>query len=151
MHPKIKEWTIRYLPAELLSTIATVLAGIIAFGLWHNNVVVAIAATWAGNIVYFGTIFLYDVFRTSKEAKKANKSYTYVYFLKNIRAFVIEFGIAEVLDSFLIRPLLMYYMPSITGSLWGGLILAKFMADITFYIPTILSYEFAKKHFRDIQ
>jgi len=149
MHLKIKEWVTRYLPAEILSTIVTVLAGIVAYRLWHNNVTVAITATWAGNISYFGTIFLYDVVKTNSSLKEAERSYTFIYLLKNIRAFMIEFGLAEVLDSFFIRPLLMYYLPLATGSLWTGLILAKFIADITFYVPTILSYEFAKKRFRD--
>jgi hypothetical protein len=149
MRAKIKEWLKRYLPAELLSTAATIIAGIVAYNMAHSRVLMALAATWAGNIFYFGSIFLYDVVVTAKQLKQADRKYDHISFFKNIRAFIVEFGIAEVLDSFIIRPLLMYYMPIVTGSMLTGLILAKFIADITFYIPTILSYEFAKKHFRN--
>jgi len=68
--------------------------------------------------------------------------------LKNIRALLAEFGLAELVDSLLIRPALMYYLPILTGSMMGGSMLAKFAADITFYIPAIISYELSKSRFR---
>jgi len=43
----------------------------------------------------------------------------------------------------------MYYLPLLIDNLVAALLLAKFIADITFYIPVTLSYEFAKKRFRN--
>ncbi|MDR3678670.1 MAG: hypothetical protein P4L41_01815 [Flavipsychrobacter sp.] len=149
MTAKIKEWLKRYLPAELLSTAATLGGGIIAYRIWNNATAIALVATWAGNLFYFGYILFNDVYWTKKTLHAHNKKYNSITFFKNIHAFVVEFGIAEVLDSFLIRPLLIYYLPLVIGNLFAGLLLAKFIADITFYIPAILSYEFAKKHFRN--
>jgi hypothetical protein len=62
---------------------------------------------------------------------------------------LVEFGLAEVLDSFLIRPWLMHQMPIWTGRHTIGILLAKFMADITFYLPSILFYEWSKRRYRD--
>jgi len=149
MTAKMKEWLKRYLPAELLSTGATLGGGVIAYRIWNNAVAAALVATWAGNLLYFGYILLNDIHGTKKALNADNKGYNIITFLKNIRAFVVEFGIAEVLDSFLIRPLLMYYLPLLIDNLVAALLLAKFIADITFYIPVTLSYEFAKKRFRN--
>lgn len=60
-----------------------------------------------------------------------------------------EFGVAEYFDSFVMRPTMMYLMPRITGNLTLGLILGKFTADVTFYVPTIIFYELRKKYLKD--
>ena len=45
----------------------------------------------------------------------------------------------------------MYYIPIWVGDLSWGVIIAKFAADITFYIPAIVSYELSKKKLRDFE
>ena len=63
-------------------------------------------------------------------------------------ALLLEFGVAEALDSLLVRPCLMYYLPRLLGHFSWGIITAKFVADLTFYIPAIIFYEWSKKRFR---
>ncbi|MBC8082980.1 MAG: hypothetical protein H7Z21_07190, partial [Hymenobacter sp.] len=72
-------------------------------------------------------------------------------FGRNVRALAVEFGPAEVLDSLLIRPALLYYVPHWLGSFAAGILLAKLLADVTFYVPAILSYELSKKRLRDFE
>ena len=45
MHPKIKEWLKRYLPAELLSVLATLAGGWLAFAFTGNQLAMALTAT----------------------------------------------------------------------------------------------------------
>ena len=45
----------------------------------------------------------------------------------------------------------MYYLPLWLGHFAGGVLLAKLLADVTFYIPAILSYELSKKRLRDFR
>lgn len=144
MRARIREWLWRYLPAEGLSVAATLLPALVA-GPGTSRVTLALAATWAGNVAYFGTILLRDAVRARKELHGAGKRYTGRSLLRNLRNMAIEFGVAEVLDSFFIRPALMYWLPLRTGSLTGGLIAAKFLADLTFYLPAILFYEWNKR------
>ena len=151
MTKKLLEWGKRYLPAEALSLVATLVAGAATFTLSHNRAATALAATWAGNVAYFGCILLQDIVATRRARQAAGKTYTAKLFGKNLRALAVEFGAAEVLDSFLIRPLLMYYLPLWLGSLSGGILAAKLAADVTFYIPAIISYELSKKRLRDFQ
>lgn len=146
MKQKIKEWLKRYLPAEILSIMATLVAAWIADALTHNALSVAFASTWAGNVAYFGYILTVDVINSVAEKKRNNSSYTVASFLVNIKALALEFGVAEIFDALLIRPALMYYCPIWLGNLSWGIIVGKFAADITFYVPAIVSYELHKKY-----
>ncbi|MBX0292944.1 hypothetical protein K3G63_21050 [Hymenobacter sp. HSC-4F20] len=147
---KIREWGRRYLPAEALSVVATLGgAGVV----WHltpgEDLRAALAGTWAGNVAYFGWLLAQDVRLARRELRAQGRRYTSRAFGRNVRALAVEFGLAEVLDSLLIRPALLYWLPRWTGSHAGGVLLAKFLADVTFYIPAILSYELSKKHLRN--
>jgi hypothetical protein len=114
-----------------------------------NEVAAALAATWCGNIGYFGTILLRDILFTRRTFRHESRTYTTGIFLRNVRALLLEFGLAEALDSLLIRPALMIWLPRLIGDFKAGILAAKFAADITFYIPAIIFYEWSKKRYRD--
>jgi hypothetical protein len=151
MKQKIFEWIKRYGLAEILSLSSTVFASWITFEYTQSQIKMALAATWAGNISYFGTILIQDIFEAKSQLKSVGKQYTSETFFKNARALFVEFGIAEVFDTFLIRPTLLYYFPIWLGNLSLGVIVAKFAADITFYVPAIISYELSKKNLRNFE
>ena len=146
MKQKAKEWLKRYLPAEILSIIVTLACAWAADALTHNGVTTAFAGTLGGNIAYFGYILVSDILISIHKCKAAAQKYGWKNLLLNIKALALEFGVAEIFDSLLIRPALMYYLPIWTGDLSLGIIMAKLLADVTFYIPAIISYELAKKH-----
>ena len=150
MQLRVKEWLKRYLPAEILSVLATLLGGWLAFELSGNQLATALTATWAGNVAYFGYIIAADILKTNQACKAEKQNYSYRNFLQNVKALVIEFGVAEVADSFFIRPALLYYFPIWTGNLTSGIILAKLAADITFYIPAAIGYEFSKRKIKTV-
>ena len=151
MKIKILEWIKRYGLAEIISLLSTVLTSWITFEYTQSQIKMALAATWAGNLGYFGTILIQDIFEAKTQLKSVGKHYTIETFYKNVRALFIEFGIAEVFDTFLIRPTLLYYFPVWLGNLSLGVIVAKFTADITFYVPAIISYELSKKKLRNFE
>jgi len=149
MKTKIKDWLKRYLPAEILSVIITVISSIIAFKTTNNAITTAFVGTWAGNIAYFGYILISDVLKSINKCHLRNIPYTKIDFLLNIKALALEFGIAELIDSLFIRPALMYYFPIWVGDLTLGVLIAKIAADVTFYIPAIISYEMSKKYIKN--
>ena len=151
MKNKVKEWIKRYLPAEVFSIIVTLVSSVLTYRLTKNNLTTALVGTLVGNIGYFGTILLTDIFTVKRDLKLKNKSYTLKTFGLNIRALFIEFGIAEFFDSLFVRPTLMYYLPIWVNNLSLGIILAKFAADITFYVPAIISYELSKEKLRGFE
>jgi hypothetical protein len=143
---KVQEWLKRYLLAEILSFVVTLIAAGLTFKITGDQVSTALSGTWAGNIAYFGYILLVDVIDTRDKCLLNGISYTTINLLKNIRALALEFGVAEIFDSFFIRPTLMYYVPIWVGSLFLGISIAKIAADFTFYIPAIISYELSKRY-----
>ena len=123
----------------------------ITFRFTQNKITTALMGTWVGNISYFGVILFKDILLAIKQLKAIGKHYSFDTFCKNVRALFVEFGIAELIDAFFIRPTLMYYVPIWINNLPLGVVIAKFAADITFYIPTIVSYEFSKKKLRNFE
>lgn len=146
MRERVKEWIKRYLPAEILSILVTLASSWLVFELTQNAITTALAGTWGGNIAYFGYILISDILISLKKCKRNNLNYKWKNFLQNIRALAVEFGIAELIDSLFIRPTLMYYFPIWLDNLTLGVLVAKIAADVTFYIPAIISYEFGKKY-----
>jgi len=151
MNPKLIEWAKRYIPAEIISITATILSSVFSYKLTQSYLTTALVGTWVGNIFYFGTILGVDIYNTHTDLAKKNKKYSFKTFGRNIRALVVEFGFSEVFDSFLIRPTLMYYFPIWVNEIWLGIFLAKIVADITFYVPAIVAYEYSKKKLRNFE
>jgi hypothetical protein len=151
MKQKIKEWLRRYGWAEVISLTLTILSSWLTYEFTKNDITTALVATWVGNVGYFGTILFQDILLAIKQLHIVKKRYSLQTFYKNIRALFVEFGIAEVFDSLFIRPALLYYFPILLGNRTLGVIIAKFLADITFYIPAIISYELSKKKLRNFE
>ncbi len=151
MKEKLSEWFNRYGLAELISLISTITSSWLTFQFTKNELTTALVATWVGNIGYFGTIFIQDTILAINQLHKNGKKYSAQTFYKNASALFIEFGIAELFDSLLIRPALMYYFPILIGNRTLGVVIAKFAADVTFYIPAIISYELSKKKLRQFE
>lgn len=146
MKHKIRNWIKRYLPAEILATILSIIFAYIAFLLTNNLIVSAFAGTWGDNLGYYGIIIYSDLKKSLSHHKKNKLNYGWKSFLKTSRNLIVEFGPSELLDSFMIRPFTMWFFPFITGNLVLGIIIGKIIADIIFYIPTIILYETRKKH-----
>ncbi len=143
---KLAEWFKRYFPAEVLSTCVTLLVALLVRNNGGGVLAVTLASTWSGNITYFGYILIADILRSVAAHKKAGKKYNLASLGVNLRSLVIEFGLAEALDSLLIRPLVMYYVPYLFSDFNTGIIAAKLLADVIFYIPAIVGYEMNKKY-----
>ena len=57
MKHKINEWLKRYLPAEIISMILTVVSAELAIGYTENKLTTALVATVIGNMAYFRALF----------------------------------------------------------------------------------------------
>lgn len=145
MPARLREWLRRYGPAEAASVVATL------GGVWSARasgagpVAAALVGTWAGNIAYFGWILTADIRHARRVRRAQAGAYGWADVGRNLRALAIEFGPAEVFDSFFIRPALLLWLPRLTGSVGWGSLAAKLLADVTFYIPTVISYELSRR------
>ncbi|OGX85632.1 hypothetical protein [Hymenobacter glacialis] len=73
----------------------------------------------------------------AKVRQQRGQPYTRRTLGENLRALAVEFGPAELLASFLIRLALMYHLPRWLGHSAAGIMLAKVLADVTFYVPAV--------------
>ena len=128
-------WIRRYLPAELLGTACAIVGGLLV-GV-GNPLLAALGGTWGENLGYYGTVITRDL--RARRAQGGRLTVGGV--LLSLRNIALEFGGAELLDSFLIRPGALYAAISLTGNLPLGLLLGKIAADLAFYLPTIVAYE----------
>ena len=119
---------------------------LITYELTGNGILAALIGTLADNITYYSYLTLRESNLDKKKQKKNNQKYGFLSFKKTIRNLIIEFGPAEMLDFFLVRPLALILFPILLDDFLLGLLIGVIVADIIFYIPTITSYELKKKH-----
>jgi len=141
---KIKEFSKRYLPAEIVGTLTAIGTASIAHIFSDNPVFIAYIATLGEAVGFFSTIFIQHFITYSKKHKIKSKQFS----LSNISIIIshvlLEFGPAEILDSLLLRPFFMYLFPLLVKNFALGILLGKIAGDITFYLLVILSYEMQK-------
>jgi hypothetical protein len=144
MFQKIKEWVLRYGPAEIISTIFAVTISYITYNTTENAIMTAFAGVWGENIGFYGCLFFRDYNKSFQDQQISLIRKVYI----NSRNLFVEFGVAEIADSFLIRPFCMYYFITSVESTAYAIISGKLVADIFFYIPAIIGYEVKKKWFQ---
>ena len=121
-------WIVRYLPAEVAGTAAMVIGGLLAT-MWTDAVAVVALAALLGEIVGF-----YAVLAVTIYIEQAQVSATRRRALGRTAVLLVaEFGAAELLDTFLVRPVaLMLGVWLVPDPLWG-MLTGKIAADIVFY------------------
>ena len=121
-------WLVRYLPAEIVGTAAMVLAGLVVT-IWTDNPAVIALAALVGEIIGFYTVLAITIYAEQAQVSQTAR----VAIGRTGLLLVAEFGIAEVLDTLLIRPAaLMLGVWLLPDPLWG-LLAGKIVADIVFY------------------
>lgn len=139
---KCTEWARRYLPAECIGLLGALIGGLAARYALDSPALVALGGTWGENVGYYGTML-------ATEMAAASASSSGRFFPRLARAtrnLVIEFGGAECLDSLFIRPAAMYALTLWSENLIVGIVAGKIVADVSFYVPTIVAYELRRKY-----
>jgi len=144
---RLSEWARRYAPLEILSVLSALAGAGIASLLTTNAVAIAYAGAWSENVGYYGYAFAREMKwigradPTVADSLLPLRSRAY----SAVKALVWEFGVAELLDSFVIRPACMYTAVALIGNLGAGIIVGKLVGDIAFYGIAIIFYEWGKK------
>ena len=121
-------WIVRYLPAEIVGTAAMVLAGI-TVTIWTDNPPVVALAALLGEIVGFYAVLAVTIY--AEQVQVSPRWRTAI--ARTGLLLIAEFGVAEVLDTLLIRPAaLMLGVWLLPDPVWG-LLAGKIVADIVFY------------------
>jgi hypothetical protein len=143
---KIHEWSNRYIPAEIIGTMCA-LAG--AFAVEHATQSLAAAAI-TGSVCESIGFYAYFVWRDGsahyvRQHKRPPKRRIALAAANTLRDVIVEFGPAEVVDSLLARPALMYIGPRLLHNFTLGLLAGKIVADLLFYTLAAAGYELRKQ------
>jgi hypothetical protein len=134
---KLREWVARYLPAELAGAVAALCAAGAQHAVSGSVASAAIAGTLGEGLGYYGIM----VAREARHQHRRRPGRAWLTTGRTVRGVLVEFGPAEVVDSLASRPLLMYALTRLTGSVTGGVLLGKLAADVVFYGLVITAYE----------
>ncbi len=146
MKRKLREWWGRYAFPEFIAIIILLVSANVLHLFIGSIVIVAFIVPWLENVGFYGTIIARDI----KARKKKNGKITFKEVLKQIRNSIVEFGPAEYLDSFVIRPFWLILFPFLIPNNYVlATFIAGMVANITYYVPVIISYEMRKKAFKD--
>ena len=140
---KTKEWLKRYSTPLILATLAAIISATIIKILTGNNIIAGILATWIDNITFYGYIYIKDLKKNKKEGSRITN------ISKQLRNMIVEFGPAEYLDSFLIRPFYLSLFPYLIDNYQIAILLGSICAEITYFIPVVIFYEIRKKTFKN--
>jgi hypothetical protein len=141
MWQKFLHYLKRYGLAEIAGAVCVLLISSLTYYFTRNKIIAAYAGTIGENIGFYGVIILRDTIDAKRKAAHwSGKEIWQV--LKNI---LIEFGIAEALDTFLMRPLMLYLFTSLFTNYQIGALAGVVVADILFYSLAVLSSELNKK------
>jgi hypothetical protein len=130
---KAATWLRRYGPPELLGTLAALLGATLAAQASGGALAAAVAANWAEALAYYAVIFVRDLRAGGQSTPRAA--------LAVARAMLLEFGPAELLNLTLLRNASLLAGIALAPSLELGVIAGKLVADLFFYLPTIVSFE----------
>lgn len=131
----IRFWIRRYLLAEIIGTATLLLLGLLVLQWITHPVAVAIAAIIGESLGFYAvlaTIVLLEQRRLGRRGVRA-LSLTVV-------LLVAEFGAAELVDSFVVRPAAISLCVWLIPDPFWGLLVGKILADLVFYAVAATSY-----------
>jgi len=140
---RAREWIARYGAAEVAGIITAMLGAWIVRALTHDDIATAYGGALGENVGFYGTVIAREAAVESRLARSAGRRFGARGVGRIAIALVTEFGPAELLDSAVIRPLAMGVALRFLGA--AGIVAGKLAADVTFYVPVIISYEIRKR------
>jgi hypothetical protein len=138
------DWLRRYGVAEVVAVCSALGAAWLADAAGAPLLVVAYAAAVGENVGFYGTIVGRQVAHDWRLAAADGERYAAPHLWRTTRELLLEFGPAELLDSFLIRPFAMGLGVRLLGR-DAGVVAGKLAADVTFYLPVIMTYELRRQ------
>jgi ornithine decarboxylase len=134
---RVREWLLRYGPAEVAGTAGAILAAT-AVDRFAVDAATAYAGAIGEGFAFYAVLLIRDLRR--QRATRGHHGAV----RRTVRDLVVEFGPAEALDTLLVRPLAMYLGTVVLGTTWLGVAAGKVAADAVFYALAIAAYETRK-------
>jgi len=144
----LARWIHRYGLAEAAGLCGALLGSVLLRALTGSDVAAAYGGSLGETLCFYGVIVGREVLQDRRAAHDAGERYRLPHGIRTSAKLLIEFGVAELLDTTVVRPLAMGIGMRYLGRPWGVLA-GKFAADVFFYIPVITAYEWRRRLARD--
>lgn len=141
---RVKRWLRRYGPAELTGIVTALLGSYVAHAATGSEIAAAFGGSVGETLGFYSVIIGREIRRHALAARVAELPYGPRAWLKTLSWLILEFGPAEILDTGFIRPFTMGVGTRLFGRALG-VPLGKLAADVTFYVPVILVYEWRRR------
>jgi hypothetical protein len=126
-------WVRRYGPAELACLITMLAASIGAARVTDSPPLLAVAAIAGATVGFYG-VLLTAVLREQSALLAGQPRRVRRACVRTVGLLAAEFGVAEIADTFFLRPALMILGVILVGDAVWGLLLGKIVADVLFYV-----------------
>jgi hypothetical protein len=141
------EWLKRYGVAEVTGVCTALIGSLATRALTGNEIAAAYGGAIGETLGYYGFIVGREVLYDWRAAVAAGHAYGLSGAGRTGRNLALEFGVAEVLDSGVLRPLAMGFGVRYFGRA-AGILIGKVAADFSFYLMVICAYELRRADFR---
>jgi hypothetical protein len=138
------EWLRRYGPAEALALLASLTAFVLVEAVTDSRTAGVYAAALADSVGYYGFLVAREIRWGIRRARGRGEAYERREAARSLRALLIEFGPAEALDLTIVRPACLALATGALGAA-AGVLAAKILADLVFYVPVVSTYELTKR------
>ena len=131
-------WINRYLPATIITLVVSIFIFLLLLPI--SRVLASYAASIADTIIYYLIIFQKDL----RVQMLSDDQSLFFRLIKFIRGVLIEFGPAEFLDTYIIRPSLFFYASILFDPTIFTLAITVILADLIFHLFAIIGFEINK-------
>jgi len=146
---RMRGWLVRYLPLEVLGTIAAMLGAWAAYEASGSLAIAAIAGALAESVGYYALVVVRAARGHAASARvrmlprPGRRAWTTTWL--TARSVAAEFGPAELVDSFPVRPATLWVASALWGAHPAAWLVGKLAADAVFYVVAIVSFETGRR------
>jgi hypothetical protein len=137
-------WIRRYGPAEVGCLVTMLIASALAARVTDSPGLLAIAAIAGATVGFYGVLIV-TVMREQLALLPAGPHRFERALTRSFGLLVAEFGVAELLDTFCYRPLLMMAGVVLLQDAMWGLIAGKVVSDVVFYVISAVCYRVTER------
>ncbi len=139
---KLQEYIKRYGIAELVSYTCAIIGGSMVYYATESHAIAAFVVIVGDNLWYYGTIAIQEFMRYYQK-----NWFSYLLFPKVWASLGFEFWLPQIIETLVVYPALLYYIPQLFTSYPVWIFVAMTLAILIFYLQAIILYEIKKKYF----
>jgi hypothetical protein len=133
----MQRWLQRYLPPEVVASAIAVGCAPYTDTLINNDLLTVLISTWSSSAGYYGVLLTRELIY----ARQADRAPAVWITLRNL---VLEFSAAELLDSVLFSPVLMYVCIQLVPNLQLAVALSELTSTAAFYTTVSVAHNLRK-------